>query len=80
MIKYFDLFMAHKTKHNRKKRFCRYYLQYLYSSRVLERHVKNGLAINHTKLVLLPEQNEYVNFQNFKRLAKALLIKNCNFE
>ena len=73
--------MAHKTKHNRKKHFCRYYLQQFYSSRVLECHLKNCLAINHKKLVLLPERiRKYVNFQNFKRLAKVPFIKNCNFE
>ena len=44
------------------------------SSRILECHVKNCLAINHVKSVLLPEENEYVNFQNVKRLTKALFI------
>ena len=27
---------------------------------------KNCLAINNEKLVFLPEENKYVNFQNFK--------------
>ena len=41
-----------------KKYFCRYYLQCFSGSKVLEFHVKNCLAFNYTKLVLLPEENE----------------------
>ena len=37
-------------------------------------HIKDYLEIIHTKSVLLPEENECVNFQNFKRLKNALLI------
>ena len=44
------------------------------SSRALECHVKNCLAINHKKLVLLLIEGQYVNFQNFKRLNKAPFI------
>ena len=50
------------------------------SSRVLECHVKNCLAINYTNSVLLPLENKYVSFQSFKRLIKALFITNFNFE
>ena len=32
---------------------------------------KNCLAINHWKTVLHPEENEYVNSENCKRLTKA---------
>ena len=39
-----------------------------------------GKWINHTKSVLLPEENEFMNFQNFKRLTKAPLIMYGNFE
>ena len=41
---------------------------------------KNFLAINHKKSVLLPEEGEYVNYQNFKRLAKVLFIIYGDFE
>ena len=50
------------------------------SSRVLECHLKNCLAINHAKSVLLPEENGDIDFQNFKRLAKAPFIIYCDFE
>ena len=40
----------------------------------VECHVKNCLAINHRKSVLLPEEGEYVNFQKFKRLKNAPFI------
>ena len=41
---------------------------------------KNCLAINHTKLVLLSEEGEYIDFQNFKRLAKTLFIIYGDFQ
>ena len=37
-------------------------------------HVKYYLAISHIKLVLLPEEGQYVNFENFKKLIKAPFI------
>ena len=48
--------MTNKTKDHGQKCFCRYCLQSSSSSRVLECHVKNYLAINHTKSVLPPEE------------------------
>ena len=47
---------------------------------MLECHVKNRPAINHTKSVLLLEENEYVNFQNFERLIIEPFITYGNFE
>ena len=66
--------MTNKTKHHGKKLFFRYCLYWFSGSRVLEGHVKNSLAINHTKSVSLPNKNEYVNFQNSKRSPKAPFI------
>ena len=72
--------MTNKKKHHGKKYFCQYYLQYFSSSKVLECHVKNCLAINHTKSVLTPEEGQYINFQNFKTLIKAPLMILGDFE
>ena len=69
--------MTNNTKHHGKKIFC---LQCFSSSRVLECLVKNCLAINHTKSVLYSEKGEYINLQNFERLAKTLFIIYGNFE
>ena len=80
LITDFNRFMTNKTKHHSKKHFCPYCLQCFCTSRVLESDVKNCLAINHTKPVLLPEENVSVNFQNFKRLTKAPFIIYGDFE
>ena len=80
LIKEIDRFMTNKTKYHGKKHFCWFCLQCFSSSRVLECYVKNCLVINHTKSVLLPEGNECVNFQNFKRLIKTQFIKYSGFE
>ena len=66
--------MTIKTKHHGKRHFCQYGSQCFSSPKVLECQTKNGLAINNTKSVLFPEESQYVNFQNFKRLIKAAFI------
>ena len=43
-------------------------------------HVKYCLTINHKKLVLLPVENKYIDFQNLKRLTKRSFIMYCDFE
>ena len=68
--------MANKTEYHGKKHFSQCFSR----SRVLEYHVKNYLAINHTKSILLPEENEYANFQNFKRLTQVSFIIYWDFE
>ena len=72
--------MTNKTKYHVKKHFCRCYLQCFSSSKVLKCHIKNVLVINHTKLVLLSGKDQYIDFQNFKRLRKAPLITYGNFK
>ena len=62
LIKKFNRFTTNKTRHHGKKYFCRYCLQCFYSSRVLEYHVKNCLAINHAESILLSEENKYFSF------------------
>ena len=61
------------------KHFCLYCLQCFSSSKVLG-VIKNCLVINHRKSVFLPEENKFVNFQNFKRLIKAPFIIYGDFE
>ena len=63
--------MINKTKHPGKKHFYRYFLHCFSGTKVLECHVKNSLAINHTKSVFLPGEGSCVNCQCFKRLSKA---------
>lgn len=65
-IKGFKRFMSNKTIHQGKKQYCWYCFQLFSCQKVLECHVKDCLAINHRKSVLLPEESEYVNFQNLK--------------
>ena len=50
------------------------------SPRMLEYQIRNCLAINNTKSVLLPEGSTYVNFQNFKRIIKAPCIIYSGFK
>ena len=54
--------MLKKTKHHGKEHICWYLLQCFSSSE------------NHWKSVLIAEEGEYANFQNFERLVKAWFI------
>ena len=49
LINDLNRFMTNKTKHHGKKRFCWYSLQCFSSSKVLQCHVKNCIALNHMK-------------------------------
>ena len=69
--------MTNKTKHYGEKHFCQHCLQCLSNSKVT---FKKGLAINHTKSVLLLEENEYINFQSFQRLEKKPFTIYCDYE
>ena len=60
--------MTGKTNHHGKKHFCQYSLQCISSSKALQYQKKHCTAINHTKSVLLPKEDAYINFPNFKRL------------
>ena len=73
LIKDFDRVITNKTEHHGKKHFCWCCLQCVFSSKVVECHVRNCLAINHTKSI-------YINFQNFERLARAPFIFYDHFE
>ena len=81
LIKDVNRFMTNKARLDRKKKhFCWYCLQCFSKSKVLDCHVKYCLAINPTKSVLIPQENEYVNFQNFNRSTKAPFIIYGDFE
>ena len=57
-----------------KKNFWRYCLQCFSSSRILEDHIKNGLAINHTKSVSLPHEVGSNEFKNLKILSSTTAV------
>ena len=57
-----------------KKNFWRYCLQCFSTSRILEDHIKNGLAINHTKSVPLPHEGRYNEFENLKVLSSTTAV------
>ena len=57
-----------------KKNFWRYCLQCFSSSRILEDHIKNGLAINHTKSVSLPHEGGSNEFKNLKILSSTTAV------
>ena len=66
--------MTNKTKYHGKNILIDIAYNFFSSSRILECHVEYFISINHTKSVLLTEENEHVNFQNFKRLTIAPFI------
>ena len=80
LIKDFNRFMTNKTKHHGKKHFWRYCLKCFSSSKILENYAKIYLAIYHTKIVTLNEENTYTRFRDFKRLLKTPFSICAHFE
>ena len=79
LIKDFNRFMTYEIKHHGKKTFADIVYSAFLAQKVFKYYVKKCLVINHTKVLLL-EEGEYVNFHNFKRLAKALFVSYGDFE
>ena len=57
LSKDFDRFLRNKAKHHGKKGFCQYCLKHFSRSIFLKCHTQKCLAVNHTKSILLPEEN-----------------------
>ena len=80
LIKDFHRFMTNKTKYHGKKHFWRYCLKCFSTSKILENYAKIYLAIYHTKIVTLNEENTYTRFRDFKRLLKTPFTIYAHFE
>ena len=64
LIKDFNKFMFNQTKHEHRKHFCMYCLQYFNREDVLTEHKNNCISINGKQAINMPEKGDKVYFKN----------------
>ena len=81
LIKDFNKFMRHQTKHNEKKHFCMHCLQCFSSERVLNNHKENCIQLNGTQAVKMPDKdNNILKFNNFHKQQAVPFVIYADFE
>ena len=81
LIKDFNRFMFHKTKHEHRKHFCMYCLQCFSSERVLNNHKDNCIVVNGTQAVKMPEKGKNIlQFNNFHKQQQVPFVIYADFE
>ena len=81
LIKDFNKFMRHQTKHNEKKHFCMHCLQCFSSERVLNNHKDNCIQVNGTQAVKMPtKDNNILKYNNFHKQQAVPFVIYADFE
>ena len=81
LIKDFNRFMRHQTKHNERKHFCMHCLQCFISERVLDNHIDNCILINGTQAIKMPDKgNNILKFNNFHKQQPVPFVIYADFE
>ena len=81
LIKDFNRFMFHKTKHEHRKHFCMHCLQCFSSEKVLNNHKDNCIALNGTQAVKMPEKGKNIlQFNNFHKQQQVPFVIYADFE
>ena len=75
LIKDFNRFMFHKTKHEHRKHFCMHCLQCFSSEKVSNNQKDNCIAVNGTQAVKMPEKGKNIlQFNNFHKQQVPFVI------
>ena len=81
LIKDFNMFMYHKTKHRQRKHFCMYCLQRFSSEEILSRHKTDCIVINEKQAIKMPEKgNNTLKFNNFYKQLPVPFLIHVDFE
>ena len=81
LIKDFNRFMRHQTKHNERKHFCMHCLQCFSSERVLNNHRDNCIQVNGTQAVKMPnKENNILKCNNFHKQQPMPFVIYADFE
>ena len=81
LIKDFNRFMFHKTKHEHRKHFCVHCLQCFSSEIVLNNHKDNCIVVNGTQAVKMPEKGKNIlQFDNFHKQQQVPFVIYADFE
>ena len=81
LIKDFNRFMRHQTKHNERKHFCMHCLQCFSSERVLNDHRDNCIQLNGEQAVKMPNKdNNILKYNNFHKQQPVPFVIYADFE
>ena len=81
LIKDFNKFMRHQTKHNEKKHFCMHCLQCFSSERVLNNHRDICIQINGAQAVKMPSKNNNtLKYNNHQKQQAVPFVIYADFE
>ena len=81
LIKDFNRFMTHQTKHDDRKHFCMHCLQCFSSERVLDNHIDNCIQVNGTQAVKIPDKDKNIlKFNNLHKQQPVPFVIYADFE
>ena len=80
LIKDFNKFMFHHTKHNASKQFCMYCLQCFSSEQILLNHTENCISINGEQAIKMPVKRSKIKFMNFHKQQAVPFVIYADFE
>ena len=81
LMKDFNRFMRHQTKHNERKHFCMHCLQCFISESVLNNHKDNCIQVNGTQAVKMPDKDKNIlKFNNFHKQQPVPFVIYADFE
>ena len=80
LIKDSNTFICDHTLHLGRKYFCRYCLQTVSTKEMFKLHFKDYFKINTKQIIIIPNNDEYVKFKNYKRKIKSQFIIYADFE
>ena len=79
-IKDFNRFMYNQSKHQHRKQFCRYCLQYFSREEILHKHTPNCIIINGKQAIEMPKKGNSVKFNNFHKQLPVPFVIYGDFE
>ena len=81
LIEDFNRFMYNQTKHKESKHFCMHCLQCFSSEEILMNHKDNGITVNGTQAVKMPDKNNNIlKFNNFHKQQPVPFVIYADFE
>lgn len=80
LIKDFNKFMYHRTKHPHRKHFCMYRLQCFSSEEAFNNHKTNCKITNGQQAVKMPDKSNIIKFENYHRQLPVPFVIYADFE
>ena len=80
LIKDFNRMLYNETKHQHRKHFCMYCLQYFSTDKLLAKHKSNCMIISGEQAIRMPKEGSMVQFQNYHKQMPVPFVFYADFE